>query len=63
MTHAEFEQAHKLTPGAPRLRRTSLDGASDRQPGDHGTMLLVDGQHLQGQPRDVMFLAQPTAPR
>jgi NAD(P)-dependent dehydrogenase (short-subunit alcohol dehydrogenase family) len=67
MTHAEFEQAHKLTP----LKRSSTPADIARtvrflidSPAITGTTLLVDGgQHLQGQPRDVMFLAQPTAPR
>jgi len=66
MTHAEFEQAHKLTP----LKRSSTPADIARtvrflidSPAITGTTLLVDGgQHLQGQPRDVMFLAQPTAP-
>ncbi len=62
MTAAEFEQAHTLTP----LRRSSTPADIARtvrflidSPAITGTTLLVDGgQHLQGQPRDVMFLAK-----
>jgi NAD(P)-dependent dehydrogenase (short-subunit alcohol dehydrogenase family) len=62
MTPEEFERAHVLTP----LRRSSTPSDIARavrflieSPAVTGTTLLVDGgQHLQGQPRDVMFLAQ-----
>ncbi|MDL2337742.1 MAG: SDR family oxidoreductase [Pseudomonadota bacterium] len=66
MTADEFEKAHTLTP----LRRSSTPNDIARtvrflieSPAITGTTLLVDGgQHLQGQPRDVMFLAQQTLP-
>ena len=66
MTAAEFEQAHRLTP----LQRSSTPADIARtvrflidSPAITGTTLLVDGgQHLQGQPRDVMFLAQQHRP-
>lgn len=62
MTDTEFERAHRLTP----LHRSSTPADIARtvrflieSPAITGTTLLVDGgQHLQGQPRDVMFLAQ-----
>jgi NAD(P)-dependent dehydrogenase (short-subunit alcohol dehydrogenase family) len=62
MSAAEFERAHRLTP----LERSS--GPEDiaravafllASPAITGTTLLVDGgQHLQAQPRDVLFLAK-----
>ncbi len=62
MDTAEFEAAHRLTP----LQRSSTpeDIASAvrfllESPAITGHTLLVDGgQHLLGQPRDVLFLAQ-----
>ena len=62
MAEAEFEAAHRLTP----LHRSSTpdDIASAvrfllEAPAITGHTLLVDGgQHLLGQPRDVLFLAQ-----
>lgn len=62
MDDAEFERAHTLTP----LRRSSTPADIARtvrflieSPAITGTTLLVDGgQHLAGQPRDVMFLAR-----
>jgi NAD(P)-dependent dehydrogenase (short-subunit alcohol dehydrogenase family) len=68
MTEAEYTQAHAMTP----LQRSSTprDIAHAvrfliESPAITGTTLLVDGgQHLQAQPRDVMFLARaPTAPK
>jgi NAD(P)-dependent dehydrogenase (short-subunit alcohol dehydrogenase family) len=64
MTEAEFDQARTLTP----LKRssTALDVARAvrflvETPAVTGTTLLVDGgQHLQPQPRDVLFLANPS---
>lgn len=62
MSAAEFERAHRLTPLArsstpediARAVRFLLDS-----PAITGTTLLVDGgQHLQAQPRDVLFLAK-----
>jgi len=62
MSDAEFERAHAMTPlgrGA-----TAEDIARSvrfllESPAVTGTTLLVDGgQHLQAQPRDVLFLAQ-----
>jgi NAD(P)-dependent dehydrogenase (short-subunit alcohol dehydrogenase family) len=63
MTEAEFAQAHGLTP----LQRSSTPGDVAHavrflieSPAVTGSTLLVDGgQHLQGQPRDVMFIANP----
>jgi NAD(P)-dependent dehydrogenase (short-subunit alcohol dehydrogenase family) len=62
MDTAEFERAHKLTP----LERSSTPEDIARavafllmSPAITGTTLLVDGgQHLQAQPRDVLFLAK-----
>jgi hypothetical protein len=62
MTADEFSRAHALTP----LARSSQPGDVARavrflieSPAITGTTLLVDGgQHLQAQPRDVMFLAR-----
>jgi hypothetical protein len=62
MDAAEFERAHKLTP----LERSSTPEDIARavlflleSPAITGTTLLVDGgQHLQAQPRDVLFLAK-----
>ncbi len=64
MTEAEFQAAHGLTP----LQRSSTPADIARtvrflieSPAITGTTLLVDGgQHLQAQPRDVMFIANPT---
>jgi NAD(P)-dependent dehydrogenase (short-subunit alcohol dehydrogenase family) len=61
MGTAEFERAHRLTP----LERSSTPEDIARavafllaSPAITGTTLLVDGgQHLQVQPRDVLFLA------
>ncbi len=68
MDEAEFAQAHRLTP----LQRSSTPQDIARSvrfliesPAITGTTLLVDGgQHLTGQPRDVLFLARDadTAP-
>ena len=62
MEDGEFEAAHRMTP----LRRSSAPEDIARavrflieSPAITGTTLLVDGgQHLAGQPRDVMFLAR-----
>ena len=62
MSGAEFTASHGMTP----LQRSSTpqDVAQAVRflltaPAITGTTLLVDGgQHLQGQPRDVMFLAR-----
>ncbi len=64
MNEAEFDAAHRLTP----LQRSSTpqDIAQAvrfllESPAITGHTLVVDGgQHLQGQPRDVLFLAQQT---
>jgi NAD(P)-dependent dehydrogenase (short-subunit alcohol dehydrogenase family) len=66
MDDGEFARAHKLTP----LQRSSTPEDIARSvrfliesPAITGTTLLVDGgQHLAGQPRDVMFLARQPAP-
>ncbi len=63
MDDREFERAHALTP----LQRSSTPEDVARavrflldSPAITGTTLLVDGgQHLQAQPRDVLFLANP----
>ncbi|HEX3139433.1 MAG TPA: SDR family oxidoreductase [Rhizobacter sp.] len=63
MTGGEFAQAHQLTP----LQRSSTPADVARavrflieSPAITGSTLLVDGgQHLQAQPRDVMFIANP----
>lgn len=62
MTEPEFQRARRLTP----LERSSSPDDIARavhflliSPAITGTTLLVDGgQHLQGQPRDVLFLAK-----
>ena len=62
MTADEFTAAHRLTP----LQRSSTPADVAHavrflleSPAITGTTLLVDGgQHLQAQPRDVLFLAQ-----
>ena len=62
MSDQEFDRAHRMTP----LQRSSTpqDIAHSvrfllQSPAVTGTTLLVDGgQHLQGQSRDVMFLAR-----
>lgn len=62
MTDAQFAAAHKLTP----LQRSSTPQDIARavrflieSPAITGTTLLVDGgQHLTGQPRDVLYLAK-----
>jgi NAD(P)-dependent dehydrogenase (short-subunit alcohol dehydrogenase family) len=66
MDDAEFEAAHRMTP----LQRSSTPQDIARavrflieSPAITGTTLLVDGgQHLLGQPRDVMFLARESSP-
>ena len=66
MSEAEFTTAHRLTP----LARSSTPEDVARavrfvieSPAITGTTLLVDGgQHLQPQPRDVMFLARQSTP-
>lgn len=65
MTDEEFARAHRMTP----LRRGSTPQDIARSvrfllesPAITGTTLLVDGgQHLAGQPRDVLFLAREAA--
>jgi NAD(P)-dependent dehydrogenase (short-subunit alcohol dehydrogenase family) len=62
MSEAQFDAAHRLTP----LQRSSTPEDIARavqfvlvSPAITGTTLLIDGgQHLLGQPRDVLFLAQ-----
>jgi NAD(P)-dependent dehydrogenase (short-subunit alcohol dehydrogenase family) len=66
MDEATFERAHRLTP----LRRSSTPQDVARavrflleSPAITGTTILVDGgQHLLGQPRDVLFLADKGVP-
>lgn len=60
MNDAEFEQAHRMT---PLQRSSSADDVARavrfllESPAITGTTLLVDGgQHLQRQPRDVLFM-------
>jgi NAD(P)-dependent dehydrogenase (short-subunit alcohol dehydrogenase family) len=67
MSGAEFEAAHTMTP----LQRSSTPHDVARavrflleSPAITGSTLLVDGgQHLQAQPRDVMFMARATPPK
>ena len=62
MSEGEFERAHRLTP----LQRSSTPADIAHtvrflieSPAITGTTLLVDGgQHLVGQPRDVLYLAK-----
>ena len=62
MNEAEFEAVHRLTP----LQRSSTPADIAHavrflleSPAITGHTLVVDGgQHLLGQPRDVLFLAQ-----
>jgi NAD(P)-dependent dehydrogenase (short-subunit alcohol dehydrogenase family) len=66
MSGAEFQASHQMTP----LQRSSTPQDIARavrflleSPAITGTTLLVDGgQHLQSQPRDVMFLARDHSP-
>ena len=62
MTAAEFERSHALTPLERSSRPEDIARAVRfliESPAITGTTLLVDGgQHLQAQPRDVMFLAR-----
>jgi NAD(P)-dependent dehydrogenase (short-subunit alcohol dehydrogenase family) len=66
MNDAEFTASHRMTP----LQRSSTPQDVARavhflleSPAITGTTLLVDGgQHLQGQARDVMFLAREPSP-
>ncbi|MCO5122998.1 MAG: SDR family oxidoreductase [Rhizobacter sp.] len=62
MTEAEFERARSLTPLARSSEPRDVARAVRfliESPAITGTTLLVDGgQHLQAQPRDVLFLAQ-----
>lgn len=65
MSTEEYERAHRMTP----LERSSTPDDIARavrflleSPAITGTTLLVDGgQHLTGQHRDVLFLAQQTS--
>ena len=67
MSDAEFEASHRMTP----LGRGSTPADVARavrflleSPAVTGTTLLVDGgQHLQPQPRDVMFIAREAQPK
>ena len=64
MSGSEFDASHRMTP----LGRSSTPQDVARSvrfllesPAITGTTLLVDGgQHLQAQPRDVMFIARAT---
>ncbi len=62
MDEAEFAAAHRLTPLQRSSTPDDIAGAVRfllEAPAVTGTTLLVDGgQHLLGQPRDVLFLAQ-----
>ena len=62
MTAAEFDASHALTPLARSSQPADVARAVRfliESPAITGTTLLVDGgQHLQAQPRDVMFLAR-----
>jgi len=62
MDEAEFAAAHRLTPLQRSSTPEDIAGAVRfllESPAITGHTLLVDGgQHLLGQPRDVLFLAQ-----
>jgi hypothetical protein len=62
MDDREFAAAHRMTPLQRSSTPDDIAGAVRYlldAPAVTGTNLLVDGgQHLQGQPRDVLFLAQ-----
>ena len=62
MDEAEFAAAHRLTPLQRSSTPEDIAGAVRfllEAPAITGHTLLVDGgQHLLGQPRDVLFLAQ-----
>ncbi|MBP6902999.1 MAG: SDR family oxidoreductase [Burkholderiaceae bacterium] len=68
MSGDEFQAAHRMTPLARSSTPEDIAGAVRyllQSPAITGHNLLVDGgQHLWGQPRDVLFLAQAqsTAP-
>ena len=65
MTEDEFDRAQLLTPLARSSEPHDVARAVRfliESPAITGTTLLVDGgQHLQPQPRDVLFLAQRQA--
>ena len=62
MDEGEFAAAHRMTPLHRSSTPEDIAGAVRYlldAPAVTGTNLLVDGgQHLLGQPRDVLFLAQ-----
>jgi hypothetical protein len=62
MTEGEFATARTLTPLARSATPADVARAVRfllESPAITGTTLLVDGgQHLQAQPRDVLFLAR-----
>jgi hypothetical protein len=62
MSEAEFTRAHRMTPLQRSSTPEDIAGAVRfllESPAITGVNLLVDGgQHLQAQPRDVMFLAR-----
>jgi len=64
MSEGEFAAAHALTPLARSSTPADIAAAVRfliESPAVTGTTLLVDGgQHLQRQPRDVLFLANPS---
>ena len=63
MNAAEFASAHAMTPLARSSTPADIASAVRfliESPAITGTTLLVDGgQHLQAQPRDVLYLANP----
>jgi NAD(P)-dependent dehydrogenase (short-subunit alcohol dehydrogenase family) len=65
MTTQEFADAHQMTPLGRSSTAEDLAHAVRfllDSPAITGTTLVVDGgQHLQAQPRDVLFLARDTA--
>jgi hypothetical protein len=67
MSAAEFEAAHRMTPlgrGASAEEIARAVRFLVESPAITGTTLLVDGgQHLAGQPRDVVFLAREALQR
>ena len=63
LTPAQFEKLHRLSPLGRSSTPQDVAGAvrfALENSSITGTTLLVDGgQHLQRQPRDVLFIANP----
>jgi NAD(P)-dependent dehydrogenase (short-subunit alcohol dehydrogenase family) len=65
MTQAEFGAAHRMTPlqrsSTPEDIARAVRYLLESQAITGHTLLVDGGQHLWGQPRDVLFLAQQQA--